>query len=142
LSDDRWQQIEDIFHRAAELAPAARPVFIKQAYGANESLRQEVESLLAHESEDGSTWARLGTRRRKPSPTTALSESSAKAGWESSIGPSIPSWAATSQSKSYLPFSRTTPTGWHASNAKPKCWLRLPPKERLRRLQKFSHPFV
>lgn len=56
LSDDRWQQVEDIFHRAAELAPAARPVFLKQACGANESLRQEVESLLAHESEDGGTF--------------------------------------------------------------------------------------
>jgi serine/threonine protein kinase len=56
LSDDRWQQIEDIFHRAAELAPAARPVFLRRACGANESLRREVESLLDHESEDGSTF--------------------------------------------------------------------------------------
>jgi serine/threonine protein kinase/Tol biopolymer transport system component len=56
LSDNRWQQIEDIFHRAVALTPDARSAFLSQSCGANQSLRREVESLLAHESEDGSTF--------------------------------------------------------------------------------------
>jgi serine/threonine protein kinase len=56
MSDNRWQRIEDIFHRAAELAPEARSAFLNQACGDDQSLRREVESLLAHESENGSTF--------------------------------------------------------------------------------------
>jgi serine/threonine protein kinase/Tol biopolymer transport system component len=56
LSDSRWQRIEEIFHRAVELAPEARLAYLSKACGADQSLRQEVEALLAHESEDGSTF--------------------------------------------------------------------------------------
>ncbi len=58
LSDNRWQQIEEIFHRAVALAPDARPAFLSQACEADSSLRQEVESLLGHESENGRTFVR------------------------------------------------------------------------------------
>ena len=58
MSDNRWQRIEEIFHKAAELAPTARAAFLNQACGGDASLREEVESLLAHESEDGSTFVR------------------------------------------------------------------------------------
>jgi len=57
MSDNRWQRVEDIFHRAVDLAPAARAAFLNQACGADQSLRREVESLLANESEDGTTFA-------------------------------------------------------------------------------------
>jgi serine/threonine protein kinase len=57
MSDNRWQRIEEIFHRAVELAPEAQSVFLDRACGADQSLRQEVESLLTHESENGSTFA-------------------------------------------------------------------------------------
>jgi serine/threonine protein kinase len=56
LSDNRWREIEDVFHRAVELVPDARPAFLNQACGADQSLRREVESLLAQESENGSTF--------------------------------------------------------------------------------------
>lgn len=56
MSDNRWQRIEAIFHQAAELAPEARSAFLSEACAGDESLRKEVESLLAHESEDGSTF--------------------------------------------------------------------------------------
>ena len=58
MSDNRWQRIEDIFHRAVDLAPEARSDFLNQACGADRSLRREVESLLAHESENDTTFAR------------------------------------------------------------------------------------
>jgi serine/threonine protein kinase len=57
MSDNRWQRVEEIFHRAVELAPEARPAFLDEACAADEYLRREVESLLAHESEDGTTFA-------------------------------------------------------------------------------------
>jgi len=57
MSDNQWARVEDIFHRAVELAPQARSAFLDQACGADPSLRQEVESLLSHESENGSTFA-------------------------------------------------------------------------------------
>jgi eukaryotic-like serine/threonine-protein kinase len=50
MSDDRWHQIEDLFHRAADLAPAERAAFLERACAGNEELRREVESLLAVDS--------------------------------------------------------------------------------------------
>ena len=58
MSDSRWQRVEEIFHQAAELAPEARPAFLDQACAGDESLRREIESLLAHDAEDGSTLAK------------------------------------------------------------------------------------
>ena len=57
MSDNRWQQVEDIFHQAVELPPEARPAFLKEVCGADKFLRCEVESLLAYESQDGDTFA-------------------------------------------------------------------------------------
>ena len=56
MSDNRWQRIEDIFHRALEVPPEARSAFLNEVCATDQSLRQEIESLLAHESEDGSTF--------------------------------------------------------------------------------------
>jgi serine/threonine protein kinase/Tol biopolymer transport system component len=57
MNSDRWRRVEEIFHQAAELAPPARPAFLDEACAGDESLRKEVESLLAHDSEDGATFA-------------------------------------------------------------------------------------
>ena len=46
MSDHRWHQIEDLFHRAADLAPAERAAFLDRACTGDEELRREVESLL------------------------------------------------------------------------------------------------
>src|SRR5271154_5085168 len=50
MNDNRWQQVEEIFHRAVNLAPQTRPAFLDDACGADRSLRREVESLLANDS--------------------------------------------------------------------------------------------
>ncbi len=57
MSDNRWQRVEDLFHRAVALPPEARAAFLDQVCEADLSLRREVESLVAHESEDGATFA-------------------------------------------------------------------------------------
>ncbi len=47
--DDRWQRIEEVFHRAAELAPAERADFLATVCAGDLALRREVESLLAND---------------------------------------------------------------------------------------------
>ena len=59
MSNNRWQRIENIFHQAAELAPAARPALLDEVCAGDESLRQEVESLLALDAGNGSTFVSL-----------------------------------------------------------------------------------
>jgi serine/threonine protein kinase/Tol biopolymer transport system component len=63
VSDQRWPRVEDIFHRAVELAPQARSTFLDEACGPDQSLRTEVESLLDHESENGNTFDGLAHNR-------------------------------------------------------------------------------
>ncbi|HYL99045.1 MAG TPA: serine/threonine-protein kinase, partial [Blastocatellia bacterium] len=43
----RWQRIEQIFHEAVQTPKADRDSFLEQACGADESMRKEVELLLA-----------------------------------------------------------------------------------------------
>jgi serine/threonine protein kinase len=57
MSDNRWERVEEIFHRAVELAPEARSVFLDEACAADQSLHWEVASLLAHDSEADDTFA-------------------------------------------------------------------------------------
>jgi tetratricopeptide (TPR) repeat protein len=46
MGDDRWRQIKEIFHEAADLAPAERAAFLRRACDGDEELQREVESLL------------------------------------------------------------------------------------------------
>ncbi len=41
-----WNRIEDLFHQAAELAPADRMAFLERACGSDSGLLQELQSLL------------------------------------------------------------------------------------------------
>ena len=43
---ENWQQIKELFHFALELAPRERAAYLDKACTGNDSLRQEVESLL------------------------------------------------------------------------------------------------
>jgi hypothetical protein len=47
--DDRWRQIEELFHSAADLAPAERSAFLARACAGDDELRRQVESLLAQD---------------------------------------------------------------------------------------------
>jgi serine/threonine protein kinase/TolB-like protein len=48
----RWQEIDRIFAAALECEPAARRAFLDEACAGDEPLRQEVESLLAHDVQE------------------------------------------------------------------------------------------
>ncbi len=51
MDPERWKQIEHIYHRALESEQSQRSAFLQEACGGDSALRQEVESLLAHEQE-------------------------------------------------------------------------------------------
>ena len=47
MTPERWLQIEQVFHRAAECDPSERTRLLNEAGSADPDLRREVESLLA-----------------------------------------------------------------------------------------------
>ncbi len=54
MTPERWQKVKQIFQAALESAPGERSTFLSNACGRDESLRKEVESLLASHEKDGS----------------------------------------------------------------------------------------
>src|SRR5262245_21964413 len=54
MKPDRWRQVDQLFQAALERAPEERVAFISAACGADDSLRREVEALLAADGEAGS----------------------------------------------------------------------------------------
>ena len=47
MRPERWQQIEGLFLQAIELAPQERERFLGEVCNGDETLRQELNSLLA-----------------------------------------------------------------------------------------------
>jgi hypothetical protein len=47
MKAERWQQVNDLFHSAAERAPEERAAFLDEACHGDKGLCREVESLLA-----------------------------------------------------------------------------------------------
>jgi len=58
LSQERWQEIKDIFQAAVEIDPSEQDVFLEQACSGDEALRIRVKSLL---SSDEQEWELLET---------------------------------------------------------------------------------
>jgi eukaryotic-like serine/threonine-protein kinase len=54
VADDRWQQIEGLYHSALEVEASQRAAFLERACGGDEPLRREVSSLLAQSAEGDS----------------------------------------------------------------------------------------
>jgi serine/threonine protein kinase/tetratricopeptide (TPR) repeat protein len=65
VTPERWQKIKELFLAASERSPKDRAGFLNQACGADESLRAEVESLLAAESKPPES-ALLNTSAMRP----------------------------------------------------------------------------
>src|ERR1043166_3945076 len=53
MTPERWRQVKEIFQKALDRAPGERSAFVASACGRDESLRHEVESLLASYEKDG-----------------------------------------------------------------------------------------
>jgi eukaryotic-like serine/threonine-protein kinase len=54
MKAEHWRQLDKLFHLALERNPAERAAFLDQACGKDESLRKQVEALLAAHEEAGS----------------------------------------------------------------------------------------
>jgi eukaryotic-like serine/threonine-protein kinase len=54
VDPERWQKIERLYHSALDLEESQRPRFLEDSCAGDESLRRQVESLLAHGEETGS----------------------------------------------------------------------------------------
>jgi hypothetical protein len=50
MKPERWRQVDQLFQSVLELAPEDRLAFIHEACGGDDSLRREVEALLAADS--------------------------------------------------------------------------------------------
>jgi serine/threonine protein kinase len=53
VTPERWAQIEELFHRAAECAPENRTALLTAACGSDPELRREVEALLSCDGDAG-----------------------------------------------------------------------------------------
>jgi serine/threonine protein kinase/Tol biopolymer transport system component len=51
MTGERWRHVEDLYHAAATRAVGDRATFLDEACAGDDSLRREVESLLAHEQD-------------------------------------------------------------------------------------------
>src|SRR5437016_1283871 len=51
MKNDRWQEVEHLYHLALARDPGERSAFLEEACRGDKELRREVESLLAYEPE-------------------------------------------------------------------------------------------
>jgi serine/threonine protein kinase/Tol biopolymer transport system component len=63
MTPERWQQIRNVLEKALELAPSERSAFLNNACSSDQSLRQEVETLLASENDPHSGFLQSFTLR-------------------------------------------------------------------------------
>src|SRR6266550_8241608 len=54
MTPERWQRIKEIFNSAIQYEPSRRSAFLANACGDDDSLRREVESLIASHAKEGS----------------------------------------------------------------------------------------
>src|SRR5262245_35935664 len=51
MNPERWRQVEQLYHSALEREDDQRTAFLAEACAGDHSLRREIESLLAHQSQ-------------------------------------------------------------------------------------------
>src|SRR5437867_840590 len=49
MKPERWREVEQLYHAALARAASERRTFLLEACAGDEALRQEIDSLLAHE---------------------------------------------------------------------------------------------
>jgi serine/threonine protein kinase len=69
MTPERWQQVRDLLGKALELAPQQRSALLDRACGADPSLRQEVEDLLASSDHVRSSFLEGSPLQGMPSPS-------------------------------------------------------------------------
>ncbi|MGH9958451.1 MAG: serine/threonine-protein kinase, partial [Pyrinomonadaceae bacterium] len=75
MTPEQWQKVKEVFESALERAPGERSAFLDGACDGDESLRGEVESLLASYEEGESFMERPAVALAAESLADAQSES-------------------------------------------------------------------
>jgi eukaryotic-like serine/threonine-protein kinase len=76
----RWQKIEEVFYAALDVAPEARPDFLRQACGSNLELLQEVQSLIDSSEKTVGGFVRQAVLQVARQQTAALERSGKRVG--------------------------------------------------------------
>src|ERR1019366_450878 len=50
MEQQRWRQIEQVYHSARKRDPGQRPAYLSEVCGGDEDLRREIQSLLAQDA--------------------------------------------------------------------------------------------
>ena len=74
MTPERWEQIHDVLQKALELAPGERSAFLAQACSSDQSLRQEVDTLLASSDDVRSSYLQSSAPRVTLTAGTKLGE--------------------------------------------------------------------
>src|SRR5205807_2316189 len=54
MNPERWQKLDELFHAALEREPDARAAYVAEVCEADDELRRELESMLAHHEQSQS----------------------------------------------------------------------------------------
>jgi WD40 repeat protein/serine/threonine protein kinase len=60
VTDERWERVKDLLHQALPLNVDARATFLDEVCGADDSMRRELESLLAADAQANPNFLRSG----------------------------------------------------------------------------------
>ncbi len=74
MTPERWQQIRDVLAKALEVAPGERSAFLNRACSSDQSLRHEVETLLASSDDVRSSFLQSPAPRVTLAAGTKLGE--------------------------------------------------------------------
>ena len=74
MTPERWQQIREVLEKALELAPGERSAFLNRACSSDQSLRREVETLLASSDDVRSSFLQTSGPRITLASGTKLGE--------------------------------------------------------------------
>ena len=74
MTPERWQLIRDVLEKALELAPGERSAFLNRACSSDQSLRREVETLLASSDDVRSSFLQSSAPRVTLTSGTKLGE--------------------------------------------------------------------
>ena len=74
MTPERWQKIREVLEQALELAPGERSAFLNRACSSDQSLRREVETLLASSDDVPSSFLQSSTPRVTLTSGTKLGE--------------------------------------------------------------------
>src|SRR5580704_11343755 len=74
MTPERWQEVQDVLEKALAMVPSERSAYLNQACSSDLSLRQEVETLLACNDDQRSSFLQSSTHRVALAPGTKLGD--------------------------------------------------------------------